>query len=611
VDVATLKEQARGLEQQGKTADALAIYRKILAHLEGSSGIMRELPLYVKAGDLNLKLGDQKTAISMYERAAKRYAAYGSGKSVIALCTKILRVDATRSYEYLTLANRMIERGHVAEASKVLASYADRMKLGKAKRALEQLTDRPDSDVRPVLDLMLEVAGRGERERMKAGDVVGHAGPEEEEAVSAKRQDEVEEPRAVPTQPQLDTPVDRQRKTGEDDLVVVDHATASLGDSGSRPAVDPPSSLVRDTTDELVVDHSSASLDDSGSRPAIDEQGPEHAAGRVTVDHESASLDDSGARPALEHGPPAAAAAPGVPAAEPSPAPSGDVPADTLPWSIERQAQGEPTDEVRTVEPASPPRVSLPPRELRRSSQPRRALTLTTQRRRKGRGTRIGLAAALLIVGGGAVLWFSDLLPFGRGGDGAGGEGTAVPSAADTGSTAAAPSRAAGESVGLPQLEDIDSLARVSLDSIAPPVVNVTFDSLADTTGPAVVPEPGEDTLRNIPQDAQQIGVTDAIDSVVAVSGLAVQRVTMIETGGYVVEQILDSGERLTLTVIPLGSDSADPTATGQVQVEFVGDTAIGRVLFGGYTIRASGSVTVEAMERLLLQLVQLPLSVP
>lgn len=607
MDVATLKAQARGLEQRGKTADALAIYRKILAHLEGSSGIMRELPLYVKAGDLNLKLGDQKTAISMYERAAKRYAAYGSGKSVIALCTKILRVDATRSYEYLTLANRMIERGHMAEASKVLASYANRMKLGKTKRALEQLIDRPEDELKPVLELMLEVAGRGERERMNVG-YVEDTGPEEDEAVSAKRPEEIEEAPPAPTRAQVDEEVGRQPKTADEDLLVVDHASL-LDDSGSRPALEPPSPLVRDTTDELAVDHASASLDDSGSRQAIDTKGLKAAADRVTVDHESASLDDSGARPAIERVPPAVPATPRVPVPEPPPATSEDISADTLPWSIERQAESEPADEVPTVQPAPPPRVSPPPREPMRSSQPRRALTLTTQRRRKGRGVRIGLAAFLLIVGGGAVLWFSGVLPFARGEDG-GGEGTA-PNAADTGSVAAAPGSAVGESPVLPRLEDIDSLARVSLDSIAPPVVSVTFDSLTDTTGPETVPVQGEDTLQRIPQDAQQIDAADAVDSVVAVRGVAVQSVTRIQTGGYVVAQILDAGERLTLTVIPLGNDSADPTATGQVQVEFLGDTAVGRVLFGGYTIRASGVVTAEAMERLLLQLVQLPRSVP
>jgi tetratricopeptide (TPR) repeat protein len=160
VDIAALKEEARALEQQGRTAEALALYRKTLARLEGTPGILRELPLYVKAGDLNLKLGDGKAAIAMYERAAKRYAQYGSSKSVIALCSKILRVAPARTYAYLSLARLMIERGHVSEAAKVLASYAERVNLGKAQEVIGNLAELDADQTRPVLEMLLEVAGR-------------------------------------------------------------------------------------------------------------------------------------------------------------------------------------------------------------------------------------------------------------------------------------------------------------------------------------------------------------------------------------------------------------------------------------------------------------------
>jgi hypothetical protein len=214
-----------------------------------------------------------------------------------------------------------------------------------------------------------------------------------------------------------------------------------------------------------------------------------------------------------------------------------------------------------------------------------------------------------VIVGGGTALWFADLLPFGRGGGGDGSSGTTAPVAGDTGSmTAAAPDSVAD----LEQLANLDSLARIALDSVAPPAIEVTFDSLSDATDPAVSLPAAIDTVESVPGDTggQQTTVTEA-DSVVAVDGLAVQRVTPIQTGGYVVAQLLDSGEQLTLTVVPLGSDSADPTATGQVQVQVVGDSTVGTVLFGGYTVRASGLITAEAMERLLRRLVEGPPSVP
>jgi tetratricopeptide (TPR) repeat protein len=71
--VSELKERARALEQQGEGAKALAIYEHILKHLEGTPALERELPLYVKVGDLALKLGDPAKAIAMYEQALEHY----------------------------------------------------------------------------------------------------------------------------------------------------------------------------------------------------------------------------------------------------------------------------------------------------------------------------------------------------------------------------------------------------------------------------------------------------------------------------------------------------------------------------------------------------------
>jgi hypothetical protein len=607
VDVATLKDKARGLEQQGKIAEALVIYRKILAHLEGSSGILRELPLYVKAGDLNLKLGDGKTAISMYERAAKRYATHGSGKSVITLCTRILRVDATRTYEYLGLARLMVEHGYLAEAGKVLSSYADRVKLDKAKEVLEQIADRPEGELRPVLELMLELAGRSEKERMKSAEPQSQAGLEEDDAESTKHDEQVEEEPAVPTV----APAQSQRQPDDEERSAADHASASIDGSDSRLAIQPDGSPERASSGQLAVDHSSASLDDSGSRPAIEPDSVLTEAGgdSLAVDHQSASLDDSGQSLAIEHGAPPAMDVPAGPVVEPSQEDSDDGKAHTLPWRIERQAEDEPQEETPSVEPARPAEVDPPRQQPMVPSRPRRPLTFTAQRPRKAKGARAGLVAFVVIIGGGAALWFADLLPLGRGGGGDDSSGTTVPVAGDTGSmTAAAP-----DSVGdLEQLANLDSLARIALDSVAPPAIDVTFDSLSDTTDPAVSPPAGVDTVESVPGDTggQQTTVTQA-DPVVAVDGLAVQRVTPIQTGGYVVAQLLDSGEQLTLTVVPLGSDSADPTATGQVQVQIVGDSAVGTVLFGGHTVRASGLITPEEMERLLRRLVEGPPSVP
>ena len=107
MNVEEQKQAARALEQKGETEEALTLYENVLAELEGTPEIWRELPLYVKAGDLSLKLNDSSNAISNYEKAANAYAAYGSSKSVIALCTKILRVNPGRTHVFLRLVRLM------------------------------------------------------------------------------------------------------------------------------------------------------------------------------------------------------------------------------------------------------------------------------------------------------------------------------------------------------------------------------------------------------------------------------------------------------------------------------------------------------------------------
>lgn len=176
MNVEEFKHEARSLEQQGETEAALELYEKILSELEGTPEIWRELPLYVKAGDLSLKLNDSSNAISHYEKAANAYAAYGSSKSVIALCIKILRVNPGRTHVFLRLVRLMIEREHLAEARLVLLEYAGRLKLPKAGLVLEGLADAPDEQMKPLLDMLLELGGRYEYARAQSRD---HASEEE------------------------------------------------------------------------------------------------------------------------------------------------------------------------------------------------------------------------------------------------------------------------------------------------------------------------------------------------------------------------------------------------------------------------------------------------
>ncbi len=161
--VSDLKDQARDLEQQGQLHKALAIYRHILKHLEGTPTHLKVLPLYVKVGDLFLKLNQQDDAVGSYQRAADHYAELGSAQRVSALCAKIVRADQQRGQVYIDYSRQLLQHGHVGAACDVLANYAATAGLTKATEALDELTGAPDAEVKPMLQRLLDSMVRGER----------------------------------------------------------------------------------------------------------------------------------------------------------------------------------------------------------------------------------------------------------------------------------------------------------------------------------------------------------------------------------------------------------------------------------------------------------------
>ncbi len=161
--VSELKERARAYEKEGEHEKALKIYQHVLKHLEGSPAIKRELPMYVKAGDLQIKLEDKAGAIASYEKAAEQYAKHGSAKSVIALAGKVLRVDPMKVDFHLVNTRVLIGHGHIAAARDVLADYADRSGLEKTQEALQALVGQEDESAKPLLEMILDSAERGAR----------------------------------------------------------------------------------------------------------------------------------------------------------------------------------------------------------------------------------------------------------------------------------------------------------------------------------------------------------------------------------------------------------------------------------------------------------------
>ncbi|KPK02803.1 MAG: hypothetical protein AMS20_11600, partial [Gemmatimonas sp. SG8_28] len=169
VDIATLKQHARDCEKRGDTAAALQTYEQILQHFERSE-IEPEGPFYVKVGDLSLKSGQKEQALEMFERAAEQYARLGSEKSVIALCLKVLRTDATRADVYVRFARRLLRHGHVEQTRLVLVDYAERAKLRKTLTTLERLGARPEAELKVKLEKFFETVDRGAPQLPSSGE---------------------------------------------------------------------------------------------------------------------------------------------------------------------------------------------------------------------------------------------------------------------------------------------------------------------------------------------------------------------------------------------------------------------------------------------------------
>jgi hypothetical protein len=92
---------------------------------------------------------------------------------------------------------------------------------------------------------------------------------------------------------------------------------------------------------------------------------------------------------------------------------------------------------------------------------------------------------------------------------------------------------------------------------------------------------------------------------ILAVEGLRIESVEELATGGgYRVTQVLTTGERLALTVLPL--DQAPVGGAGALRVVTLpGDTAEGTVRMGDRAITARATVAADVLERLLRRIVE------
>ena len=153
--ISDLKDQARTLEQQGQFDRALTIYQHILKHLEGTPALAKVLPLYVKAGDLLHKMDRQEEAVDSYQAAAEHYASTGAAPRVTALCGKIIRLAPERRDVYTNFVRQLIDHGHVGSARDVLADFARYAGMDRASETLDDLAGRPNNEVQPMLERLL------------------------------------------------------------------------------------------------------------------------------------------------------------------------------------------------------------------------------------------------------------------------------------------------------------------------------------------------------------------------------------------------------------------------------------------------------------------------
>ncbi len=646
MDVKTRKQKARALAQKGETAKALAVYREILEYLEGSKGILRELPLYVKAGDLCLAEGDSKAAVAMYDKAGRLYAEHGSGKSVIAVCGRILEALPEGINTHLHYARLLIEGGHVGEARKVLVNYAAVFDFTKVQQALEIMEDRSDDDVMPVLEMVLEMAEWGgeepaEPEAKSESPEIAELGEgvEEAELESAvlDRLDPVDmEPEVA--QPDIAQPGDYEEEKADagEELEISKAATDMLEErpvAGTSPITGDIASEFEKSGDQ---DDEAKSPADSGS--VIVKSGEDWEVEESSIAAREEPPEEEPTAPARAEIPVADVPAPtavrdptNVPNINLTP-PEGPPKLVTMEdtgalqdvWveelRVDRFAQGDKADTVGPAKPVKP--ITPRPAPVRPSGSARvvspRPRPSTPQRRAsasrrapggRGRGKPEprksgGLTAVALVIVA-VVIGFAllQLVPFG------GRRPAAVAdSSADGGAAVVQEVRSTPTSI---EPTDRSTLAQF------PPV-----DSILDSMDIELGPVPTD--LDSVPPDA--LGATDSVLGpppvdfpvgpaepadvpLIGVGGLVVETVSALITAGrtgYRLVQILDSGERLTLTVFPIAADAAATMTEGAVQVTSNADgTAEGIVRFGDYEVRARAVISTELLKVLLEQLVE------
>src|SRR6266566_3595852 len=159
-----LKKKAAEFEQKKQFDKALEVYLQIIEQSEGHDD--RDVTVYNRVGDLNLRLNKTDQAVNYYEQAVDLYTEGGYLNNAIALCNKILRHAPARHQIYYKLGKISAKKGFNSDAKKNFLEYADRMhRAGRDTDAFKALQEFADlcpgqDDIRLMLADQLAKAGK-------------------------------------------------------------------------------------------------------------------------------------------------------------------------------------------------------------------------------------------------------------------------------------------------------------------------------------------------------------------------------------------------------------------------------------------------------------------
>jgi tetratricopeptide (TPR) repeat protein len=162
-NVEKLKKKAAEHEQKKQSIKRSSL-SSIIEQTEGHDD--RDVTVYNRVGDLNLRLNKTDQAVNYYEQAVDLYTEGGYLNNAIALCNKILRHAPARHQIYYKLGKISAKKGFNSDAKKNFREYADRMhRAGResdAFKALEEFADLcpGQDDIRLMLADQLAKAGK-------------------------------------------------------------------------------------------------------------------------------------------------------------------------------------------------------------------------------------------------------------------------------------------------------------------------------------------------------------------------------------------------------------------------------------------------------------------